>query len=606
MPMLPMAQVDEALEQWVSETDDETAAAAFADELAEVASARPNLNDTSTLASLPLLTPFQTKALKNYITLYGQLLSHKELGFIPGFDSSTIEMLERVTTVEPYTQMKRLKLSEGHHSMILGLGSTLERAAGYDDGRYDGDPLHAQMTYSYDLHNRINVRLVADKDPTEAWGRGNYYGYHLMLRNFGRVERLIVGRYNLQLGQGLTMWSGLRPFNLLGATPQRTARGISAASTFYEEGYMEGAATMVRVAKDWRTTAFLSRVHGTNMLGGHVEYRHGNLIAGLTANGTLLDSTATPTERIYNQHAFRGRRMMNIGADALWQWRNLLLYGEAAMCDSGGAAAIAGARLMVDSRNSLGISFRNYGKRYHSLAAQPYAIGDGSGESGWTLDAKARLPLKIDALLSADLHSFASLRYGSYRPSTGAWLRAQLSRSFGRHTTASLRYTYRQKERNIPYSTANTYEHESTLRQQLQATLHNECGSWTFDTRATAVFFESSGSGNQKGWALAQQARYTHRKWQATAAVCLFDADGYYARIYVNESYMMYNFTMPALYGQGIRASVLLRHSIGESLALGAKYAITHYLDRENVGSGAAKTEGPNRQTLYLQLQWKF
>ena len=606
VPLVVMAQVDEVLEQMVGETENDEQAAAWADQLMELRESRPNLNDTTSLASLPLLSPFQAKALKNYITLYGQLLSYKELGFIPGFDSSLIAMLESVTVVEPYTPPQRLRLADGRHSIIAGMGGTLEQAAGYRDGRYEGDALHSQLIYTYNLHNRVSLRLVGEKDPTEPWGIGNFYSYHLMLNDIGRLERLIIGRYSLQFGQGLTLWTGLQSFNFLGATPQRFGRGVRPSPTFYEEGYQEGVAATVRMAKDWHLSAFASKVHGTRLLGGHLEYRHGNLIAGITATNTALDDSIAPVERIYNQDYFRGKRLSNLGMDATWQWRRIMIYGEMAVCDNGATAAIGGARLMVDDRNSLGISYRNYGRQYHNLHAQPYAIGDGRNEQGWTLDAKMRLPLKIDALMSVDLHSFPSLRYGSYRPSSGTWLRSQLSRRLGHSTTATLRYAYRRKERNIPYATTPTYEYEETLRHQLQATLHHEYGHWAFGTKAAIARFESIGSGNQQGWAVAQQVRYTHRSLQATAATSLFNVDGYYARIYLNESCLQYNFSMPAFYGQGLRAYLILRYKICKNITLAGKYSITHYFDRESVGSGAAETEGPNRQTVYLQLRWKF
>lgn len=605
LPIVLTAQVDEAMEQWSEELESTMQAEAFADEIMELRDRRLNINDTTALTTLPFLSPFQQKALKNYITLYGQLLSHKELYFVPGFDSSTVALLEELTTVEPWNK-KKLRLADGQHSLITSIGSTIERAAGYNDGRYTGDPLHAQLVYSYNLQNKINLRFSADKDPAEAWGENNFVGYHLMLSNFGRLERLVVGRYNLHFGQGLTLWTGLHPFNLLGNSPLRYAQGIRPASTFYEEGYQEGVAATVRLLRRWHASAFVSKSHGTRLLGSHIEYRGNNLITGITVAHTALDDSIAPAYRIYNQDYFKGNNLLNIGIDALWQWRRLVLFGEAAASGNGGTACIGGGRLMIDNRNSLGISYRHYGIQYHNLMAQPYGIGDGRNERGWTLDAKMRLPLKMDALVSVDLHNFPSLRYGAYQPSDGDWLRTQIGRRIGSHLTATMRYAYRRKERNIPYGTANTYELEETLRNLLQGSLHGEWGNWTTDTRAIISRFESEEHGIQRGWVVAQQARYTRKAFQTTAAVCLFNVDGYYARIYLNESYLQYNFSMPMYYGKGFRCHLMLKYNITENLSIAGEYAITHYLDRTTIGSGAAETEGPNRQTLYFQMRWKF
>ena len=604
LPVSLAAQVDEALEQWAGELESDVQVGAYADELAELADRRININDTAAMRQL--LSPFQLKALGNYITLYGQLLSHKELQMIPGFDSITVALLSAITVVEPFEARKQWRLADGSHTLVTGLGNTLERAAGYRDGRYEGDALHAHLVYGYNLHNQVSVRLVADKDPAEPWGKGNFYGYHLMLSDIGRLERLVVGRYNLQFGQGLTLWTGLSPFNLLGGTPQRYGRGVRQACTFYEEGYQEGVAATVRLFRSWHATGFASKAQGTRLLGGRMEYRGGNLVTGLTLVHTALDDSISPAERVYNLDYFRGNQLFNAGADVMWQWNRLMFYGEAALDGGGSAAALAGARLMVDSHNSFGISYRHYGTGYHNLVAQPYAIGDGRNECGWTLDARMRLPLRVEALLSADLHSFPSLRYGNYRPSTGAWLRAQIARQFGHSCNLSLRYSMREKERNVPYSDSAVYIGEQTLRRQLMGEMKWELGSWRLVTRAAWSLFESESAGRQAGWLVSQQARYTHGPLQTTLAATLFDVKDYYARIYLTETNLQYSYTMPMYYGQGLRLYAVARSEIGKHLTVAAKYAITHYFDRESVGSGAAETDGPNRQTLYLQLRLRF
>lgn len=573
------AQVDEALEQLAIEDGEETAIA-LSDELYELRELRTNINDTSTLFALSLLSPFQQRALASYIMLYGQLLSHKELSLIPGFDSSTVALLAELTVVEPFAPRSRMRLADGHHRLVVGAGG------------YNADSLRALTVYNYTLDSRVSFRLAAEKDVTEPWGKDNFFSYHLMLNNLGVLERVIVGRYNLRFGQGLTLWTGLAPFNFIGSSPQRFGGGVRPASTFYEVGYQEGLALTVKLLRDWHLTAFGSKAQGMGLTGGHIEYRGGNLVAGMTLAYTMLDSLLDPTPRIYNRDYFRGNRLLNAGVDVAWQWRRLMLYGEAAVGDSG-LAAFGGARIMMDSRNSFGISYRHYDIGYHNLNASPYGIGDGRNENGWSMDACMRLPLKIDALLSADIHSFPSLRYGSYRPSGGEWLRLQLGRQFGRNIAATVRYSYRRKERNIPNLDSVTYLWEETVRQQLQGELRTEAGRWLLTTKAVWSHFESEHGEPQHGWLLSQQVRYTHRSLQTTAALTYYDVDGYYARIYLNESNLQYFFNMPAYNGRGLRTWLVLRFSMSKNLSLAAKYTIQW-------------NQSPARQHLTLQLRWNI
>ena len=141
LPTAIAAQVDDALEEWMQEEVGEEQAAAVVDEMMQLAAEPVNINDTAAVRQLPLMTAFRYRALCNYILLYGQLLSVKELLLVPGFDSVTVGFLTPMVKVEPYVETGRMRWWQGHHTVITGIGGTVEQAEGYRDGRYDGDNL---------------------------------------------------------------------------------------------------------------------------------------------------------------------------------------------------------------------------------------------------------------------------------------------------------------------------------------------------------------------------------------------------------------------------------------------------------------------------------
>ena len=118
--------------------------------------------------------------------------------------------------------------------------------------------------------------------------------------------------------------------------------------------------------------------------------------------------------------------------------------------------------------------------------------------------------------------------------------------------------------------------------------------------------FDADQSDTQYGRLVMGTARYTQPKWQANASLAWFRTDGYYARFYVSESNIQYAWTMPMLYGHGMRGCLLLRYTPSRNLAIAAKYALSYYPGQESIGSGDAQTEGPYRQTWHLQIRWKF
>lgn len=606
VPVAGAAQVEDAIEQWLGEEGSEEAAAELSDLLLQLRQEPVNVNDTTSMATLPFFSPFQIKALRNYMLLYGQLLSVRELAMVPGFDSATVALLEPYLKAKPYAEYVGMQWWRGSHKIVSGVGGTVEEAAGYRNGNYEGDRLRALLCYTYTYRNNISFRISADKDPTEAWGRSNYLGGHLMLRDIGRIKTLVVGRYNLQFGQGATLWTGLAPFNLTGISPVRYATGVRPAGVFNEQDWQQGAAGTIRLWHGVEVSAFGSRKEGEWLGGAHVGYRRGNLVAGMTAVGTWLDDSLALRDYAYNQTYLRGDRTLNLGLDAMYQHGPLLLFGEVAVGQNGRLAGIGGLRVSSDGGNSLGITGRHYDPLYHNLHAQAYALYSTRNEQGLTLDARLQLPLRVTSQVSVDIHRYAAPRYGDYSPGSGAWLRAQLSRRLGRHLAAEVRYAWRRKERNVPNQDSTLYLGEQTLRQQLQLHLRYERGSWRLTTRAVAVDFDPERTERQRGWLLAQEVRHTADRWQLAAQAAVFDIGGYYARIYLSESNLQYQFAIPSLNGRGARVAAVLRCEVTHTLHLSAKYTLTAYPDQDAIGSGDAQTEGNIRQTWHLQMRWKF
>lgn len=600
-------EVNAAMSDWLMEGMSEETAAEINDLLLSLHENPVNINDTTAMASLPFITPFQHKALCYYIMLYGQLLSIKELAFVPGFDSATRALIEPLVKVEPYEESSRFRPWQGHHTLVTGMGGTVEQVMGYRNGQYFGDNMRALLCYTYNYQNKLNIRFSADKDPGEAWGRGNYYGYHLMLSDMGRLRRLIVGRYNLQFGQGLTIWTGIEPFNITGVSTMRFGTGIKPAGTFYEENYLEGVAATVDIAAGFNATAFASVVENKSLIGGRIQCRRTNLVAGATLAYMEVEDSVNMRDYVYNVHYFRGNHLVNAGADAVWQWGKLTLYGEASVSgDSGRVAIAAGAQMQADSRNRFGICYRRYDEGYHSLFAQGYSIGSTQNEQGIILDAVSQLPLRFNAALSLDIHKFPSLRYGVYAPSSGRWLRLRLDRHIGHSMDATIRYAYRWKERNVPNLDSALYVGENTVRQHMQAELKTAVGKMVFSARFVYCQFESENAIRQNGWAVTLAARYSVRRVQLNIGSALYDVDGYYARLYLGESNLQYVWSMPAFTGQGLRSYAVARYNVSERISLAAKYAITWLPGEDSIGSGDAMTEGDHRQAWHVQLRLKL
>ena len=351
-------------------------------------------------------------------------------------------------------------------------------------------------------------------------------------------------------------------------------------------------------------SAFGSRTNGETLYGTHLGWRSEHLLLGLTAVRISLDTVRTLRNYVYNQLYFRGQEQTNFGLDFVWQYATLTLFGEVSVGENGKPAALGGVQLSPADEARIGLTVRYFHPQYHNLHAQPYAIGNSQGEVGATFDATVQMPFGVRGTASVDVHRFPSLRYGSYQPSQGEWLRMQLSRQVGRHTLTQLRYTYRLKERNIPYLDTNLYLGEQTVRRQWQADIRWSRGCWSLIGRGSLVYFDSENGEPQRGLVLGGQGRYEQGPIRATAAMAYHDVEGYYARIYYSESTLQYAWSIPALNGRGWRANLVLHYRFSQHLLLAARYTLAWMPGAEAIGSGASATEGPVRQTLMLQLRW--
>ncbi|MBR1793249.1 MAG: hypothetical protein IJ764_06380 [Bacteroidales bacterium] len=650
---LPMALTD-WLEHWQEEFGDEEGfdSDEVIDYYESLMDNPINLNDThsNVLRTLPFIGDFRWRILKAYIALHGQLISVDELYLLNGYNRQLVELLKPIVSVAPVpskdTVNLRQMLSQGRSQLLLGMGANIETSRGYREGIYEGDPLRLYARYQYHFKERVHLSLSADKDPGEAFFSGSqrqgfdFYSGHLLVNDIGIVKSAVLGHYNLQFGQGLTLWSGFAPSGSLLSEGFRYPRGIAAASAFAEQGYLQGLAVTVAFAPHWDMTAFYSNVardasadvsgvvHGLSnsgyhrtpteiakkdllreqLFGTHLQYRTDNIELGGTFSRTLLSDSIIPSMSIYNYYAFRGDENVNIGIDGRFRMGDLTLFGEVSLTSLFAVAAIGGVSLSLAPDHCLGFSLRHYDKDYYNLHNAPLSRTSGAwGEEGINIIYQQSLPWAIKSQFEVDLYRLSAMHYGIYAPSKGSVFRCSLSRQFTRTLQLNVGYVYRTRERNVAFE-APVYTVEQTSRRQLTAQLSSGLGAWTFRTRLSQCWFQAELSSSRQGFLVSQDIQYgfVRMPLALTMRFLLFDVDGYDARIYASESDLAYQFSAMAYSGQGLRFYMVARYAVTKTITLSAKYAITTHPNVQSIGSSYEQIDGDHRQSWKLQLRWNF
>ncbi len=673
------------MEQWAEQHEDDNVDDDLIELLQDCLDNPINLNDTASdrILMLPFLSDFQRLAIKAYIAQYGQMVALDELHFLNGFDTTVLRLLHAFATVEPVDN-KDMSIGEmlrrGHSNLRFGTKTVIPRSRGYNEDIYAGDPYRLYFRYYFKYADRIAFQFSGDKDAGEALRFGafdingrtlrqyglDYYGYHVMFNNFGRLRRLLLGKYNLQFGQGATLWSGSAPWMASNMPLRRYAQGIRPAGAFCEYGYLRGAAATVSLlpsylsdalnltvfysntnrdatlatsadtssdADDFFQSLYQSGYHRTDnelkkkgmltehLVGCNIGFDTRHLQVGATAVATLFEQPIIPADYVYNTFAFTGKRNFNGGIDVTYRFRRLLLFGEASMALNDWAralhstfgwlpiAAVGGMQMHFDANNMLSLAARHVSPTYHNFHANISGAGSSAQNSqGISLFFSGRLPFYINFQAFVDAYRYPWMRYRIYSPSWGSDTKLTISKEIARGTLLELLFRQRLTQRN---SDGQLYYVEDCTRQQLQLSLDFKPTTvWRLLSRVVATRFDCDDHDSQFGFAMMQQAEWhgtLHGKpLSAAVRLTLFDVSGYDARIYAYENDLMYESAVPMLNGRGVRSFMVLRTDITDNIALAFKYAFALYPENETIGTGYDRISGPVRHELKIQMRLKF
>ena len=260
----PQSIIADILEDIVASSEDEVDLDALTEDLIYFAENPINLNETTSeeLGRLIFLSDFQIITLIDYINEHGPMLTPYELQMVVGYDYSDISrLLPFVTVSEADKQQKKYSLFKyGKHDMFIRGVSVIEDRVGYtpppidnpNATRYTGNKLGLYTRYSYKTRGGLQMGFVGEKDPGEQFFRGynpygfDHYSFHMQADNIGKIKTLVIGDFNAEFGQGLTLWTSAS----FGKSPdpmgvRKRARGLSRFSSTNENEFLRGAGVTV-------------------------------------------------------------------------------------------------------------------------------------------------------------------------------------------------------------------------------------------------------------------------------------------------------------------------------------------------------------------------
>lgn len=638
---------------------------AYIDELEYFKEHPINLNKTTAedLDDLPILNAQQISSLLNYISANGKLISIFELQAVPGFDLPLIHRLLPYIRVdnditEEHVTARQL-FSKGKFMLVTRYRQQIEKSEGYkrsDGTGYLGKPfgLYARFRYSYGT--KLSYGFTAEKDAGEQFFKGSnkqgfdYYSAHLFLRNFKVLKALALGDFTVRLGQGLIMWSGfgvrkspmvmnvkrqgmlLRPYTSLneynfmrGGAVTLGAKGV-AVTAFASFKQIDGnviAGMDTSINTDEAFSSFnesgyhrsqneINDRNTVNLLttGGNVSYSGKKWHLGANAVYSRFFGNYQRTLSPYNQFDFNRNQLINASVDYHLIIKNFHLFGEEAISDNLGFGLLNGVMISLDKKADVSIVHRYYSRNYQSLYAN--AFGENSrpqNENGLYLAAtiKPLSYLRIDGYF--DLYMSRWLKFLTDAPSWGSDNYLQATFTPNKKMEMYLRYRFEQKKKN---QTDNESAFDYLVNEQRQSLRFNAkykvTEAVTLSNRIQWQYYKMGNSNAENGFVIYQDVTFKMLSFPLSfnARLAIFKTKTYNSRIYAYENDVLYSFSIPAYYGNGMRYYVTVRYAATKNIDFWLRFSQTQLFDTKTIGSGLDEINAAHKSEIKVQMRLRF
>lgn len=627
-----------------------------------------NLNSATfdELSTLGLLSDVQINDLLLHIKQFGKFISIYEIQSLKYWDMNTIQLMLPFIRVDDKLDQLHVSLKEafqqGKFEVFLRYQTTIESKAGYEDvpdsikqnsnSYYYGnrDRYYTRLRFSY--RTNLSIGVTAEKDPGEQFFKGNqkygfdFYSAHAFYKGGKYVRAIALGDYQVQIGQGLNLWSGYAFGKTADVTNvKKTANSLKPYTSVDETRFLRGAAVEFGY-KNFEFTMFgsykgvdasiiadslteeqefvssinLTGLHRTNsemakknqlqeiIAGGNLRYKRRSFQVGVAGVYQGYNKNFVRDTLPYNQFDFRGRGTVGISADYSWVVRNFNFFGEVATSSySGGSANIHGVLFSLDQRASMSVVYRNYSRNYQTFYNAGFSEGSNTqNESGLYAGLKLNVTKSISINTYVDLFKFPWMKYQVDAPSNGHEFMIQPTYKPTRGLEVYARFREQRRQRNSRDSDGTITGIEDVVQRNYRINFSYKVSeSVQLKSRIEYVTINRPSNTPEDGIILTQDILYKPKSlpFDVTLRYALFDTDSYDSRIYTYENNALYVFAVPAYYYRGSRAYAMVRWTFLRKFDLWVRYGVSIYANRKSLGSGPEEITGNTKSDITLQLR---
>lgn len=598
------------------------------------------------LRELVFLDHSQIEEIIEHRKVTGAYQSHYELQALTTMTIDQIKILSRFVAVDERTRIK-----ESRDYVLLTYDRDLQQRIGYQISEesgvspYLGSPDKLQLRMRKSLGKRFNFGMLMEKDAgenmildpaTRRYGFDHYSAY-VTYQGSKTIEKIVVGDYQLQFGQGLVYSSGFTLGKSAGELAQfrRISAGIRPHTSSLENGFLRGGAIKLRHRK-WSTTLFLSsNKHNTsldeernsfasfnqsgfhrtrsevaqrdnlkeNHVGAYVEYENSGFNGGIGYSAIQFDAFWEPADRLYNINAFRGDKLNTIFTNMSYRWKNFNFFHENAWLLNGGSGHIGGALFNLTRSFQAGLIYRNYAPDFASIYGA--AIGEksrNSNEEGTLMLVSYRFPRKAELSFYFDRFSFPWLSFRLSSPSRGYEYLTRMKYYLNRKSY--FLFQYREELKGRDFMALSLPQIQLRMKRNYQVLVH-----FPVDDRITLRSRIQGSATDQDegfGYVFSQDFFYTTLKYKITARYAVFNVSGFDNRQYLFENDVLYSFSFPFFQNSGQRFYLMVKYNLLQNVKLWVRFAQTIYSDVDEISSGNELISGNRLSEVKFQVMYQL
>ena len=634
-------------QDWLESNSNETEDAnLYLEQLEQLKQHPMDLNTCSSedLLQLPFLTHNGIESIIRHRSEFGDYIDVLEL---QRCDLSK----EDIQLLLPYVYIRNgpttSPISKYNHSVIATVHRQTPNKAGFaEERRYKGSPIRSILRYRGRITHKITVRYTGEKDMGEPFafnGKQKGFDYHslnLQVTQVAGFDKVILGDYSCDFGQGLTVGSGMRMGkSVLTMNSIKPSFGIKPYSSLNEYQFNRGMAFTGRKKKMhyaiWLhrkrvdgnivhtdVGPLLSSYHITGFhrtdseievrktvlnkqAGLHLQRNFKDLQLGFTAVGFAQSMAYTPTTKAYQRFNFRGSRYLKTGISYRYSRNNSLFFGETTICSNKSLGNVHGVLVSATKHFGASILYRSFSKRF--IPDQSVVFSEAStprNETGLYFGSNYAVSYRLNLSFYVDRYWFPWMSYHSHTASNGTDYLVYVKYRSSKKLSWTVRVKHEVKQQSLPvnhYMRRLVDVQSSKLRFNV---VHDP--SKTFGLRCRLEMSRvNEGNGTTWGYLVYQDFRFTLLRSRLKVYLRFASAniDTYDNRIYTYENDVAYSYSLPFFQDNQLRSYMLVRYRLYANTDVWIKTAFDYKTESKGFGSGLDSVSSPRRTGVTFQIR---